>query len=246
MKKFVVQIECIEFRGKSLYLGTNDSFIIELKYPSGRTLESNEKVSFKYLGLKKPVILLKAISILERIVCVCDSNLIFLNQNDLEVISYGNKLKNISALAFNENPNNNNPFSVQLCIARRKQLIVYNMTSEKMIPIKELSLQQFVLSLSMDGQYICVATDSQYLIVDWETSYIQELCAVDSEIAVPVSKRITKEEFLISGPSALGLFVKSTGVSDRLPLQWGSDILSIAYSHPYILCLSEQMISIFR
>ena len=183
---------------------------------------------------------------MERILCVCDSNLIVLNQNDLEVISYGIKLKNISALSLNENPNNNNPFSVQLCIARRKQLIVYNMTSEKIIAIKEVSLQQFVLSLSMDGQFICVGTDTQFLAVNWETSHIQELCSVDSEIAVPVSKRITKEEFLISGPSSLGLFVKSTGISERPPLQWGSDILSIAYSHPYILCLNEQSVSIFR
>ena len=99
-----------------------------------RALQSKERLQYKYLGLKKPVVILKAICILERIVCICDSNLIILNQNDLEVISYGIKLKNISALTFNENPNNNNPFSVELCIARRKQLIVYNMTSEKFIP----------------------------------------------------------------------------------------------------------------
>ncbi|CAG2117918.1 unnamed protein product, partial [Medioppia subpectinata] len=239
-----VKIESIEFRAKSLYLGTNESFVIEMKYNS-ITKRCEESLRFKYLGLKKPVVAIRVVCILERILCVCDSTLIVLNQNDLEVISYGNKLKNISVLCLNENPNNNNPFSVELCVARRKQLIVYNMTSEKIIAIKEISLPEFVLSLSMDGQYICVGTDSQYLIVDWDSGHIQDVCNCDSHIAVPVCKRITKHEFLISGPSALGLFVKNTGISERPPIQWSSDIVSIAYSHPYILCLTDSLVSIF-
>ena len=133
-----------------------------------------------------------------------------------------------------------------MCVARRKQVTVYNMTSEKMIAIKEVSVPQFVLTLAMDGHYLCVGTDSQFLVVNWETSHIQDLCCVDSEIAVPVCKRISKEEFLISGPSALGLFVKSTGISERPPIQWTSDIVAIAYSHPYILSLNDNSVSIFR
>ncbi len=239
------QIECIEYCGKSLYVGTYDSFVIEFKCDNTRNACQQHSL-YRYLGLKKPVIILKAIFILERILCVCDSNLIILNQEDLEVISYGNKLKNVNTFCLNENPSNNNPFSVQLCIARKRQLLIYNLTSEKMIALKEIGISEPALSLAMDGKFICCGCDSQFMIVNWETNHIQDVCASDSEIAIPISKRITKEEFLISGPSSLGLFVKATGISEKPPLQWGSDILAIAYSHPYILCLSERKLSIFR
>ncbi|CAG2180955.1 unnamed protein product, partial [Oppiella nova] len=78
-----VKVECIEFRAKSLYLGTNESFVIEFKYNSF-TKRCEDSLRFKYLGLKKPVVTIRAVCILERILCICDSNLIVLNQNDLE------------------------------------------------------------------------------------------------------------------------------------------------------------------
>ena len=226
-----------------MYVGTRDSFVIEFKCENGKKTSKQNK--YKYLGLKKPIIMMKAVFILERILCICDSILFVMNQSDLEPVSYGSKLKNVNCFCLNENPNSSNPFSVEICVAVKKQILICEFNSEKIIVMKEVNIGKPGLSMAMDGQYVCVGTETDFIVVNWETSHIQDLCACDNEI-LPITKRINKEEFLISGPGSLGLFVKATGISEKPPLQWGREIIAITYSRPYILCLNENLLSIYR
>ncbi|GIY91427.1 transforming growth factor-beta receptor-associated protein 1 homolog [Caerostris extrusa] len=86
-------VECLESCGKNLYVGTQECFVIH----------------YKYLEIKKPITLLKALSALNRILVLCDGNLIVLNMFDLEVIPSMTKLKGVSCFCLNENPETNNP-----------------------------------------------------------------------------------------------------------------------------------------
>ena len=53
-----------------------------------------------------------------------------------------------------------------------------------------------------------------------------------------------QSEFLLSAPSALGMFALANGVSQRPPLQWSDNLLSIAYHHPYVLALNDEFVTI--
>jgi hypothetical protein len=55
-----------------------------------------------------------------------------------------------------------------------------------------------------------------------------------------------QEEFLLSGPSALGMFATSAGNSKRPPIPWSENVLSIAYVHPYIAAMNDEFITIHR
>lgn len=57
---------------------------------------------------------------------------------------------------------------------------------------------------------------------------------------------IFQEEFLLGGPSALGIFVTTAGISERPPLQWGNNVISVAYSHPYVIVLSSDVVTVYR
>ena len=57
---------------------------------------------------------------------------------------------------------------------------------------------------------------------------------------------IFQEEFLLSAPSALGMFASNSGISQRPPLQWSNNLLAVAYSHPYILALSDEFVTVHR
>ncbi|KAH8035611.1 hypothetical protein HPB51_007846 [Rhipicephalus microplus] len=97
----------------------------------------------------------------------------------------------------------------------------------------------------MDGDYICVATVTQYLVACCSTGHVQNLVPYDSNLTVPFVKRIAKGEFLLNGPSDLGIFATSSGVSQRPPLPWSASVSAVAYAHPYIVCLSEDYVTVY-
>jgi hypothetical protein len=55
-----------------------------------------------------------------------------------------------------------------------------------------------------------------------------------------------QEEFLLSAPGGLGMFVNAEGVSSRPPIQWSYPLRALAYSHPYILGLSDDVVIVYR
>jgi hypothetical protein len=53
-----------------------------------------------------------------------------------------------------------------------------------------------------------------------------------------------QEEFLLSAPGGLGMFVTSAGVSERPPIQWTKPVTRFIFSHPYIIALTESRDSV--
>ncbi|XP_015915375.1 transforming growth factor-beta receptor-associated protein 1 [Parasteatoda tepidariorum] len=243
-------VECLESCGKNLYIGTQECFVIhyvleEKQFNEGTILFDSTKKNQKYLEVKKPITLLKALSALNRILLLCDGNLIVLNMFDLEIVPSLSKFKGVSYFCLNENPEASNPFSVEVCVAKKKQLLICHVTDDKMIQLRDISIPEPPLAMAMDGQYVCLALSSKYVVVDTESGYAQELFPYDSNTTSPLVKRITKEEFLLGGPSALGMFVTTAGISERPPLQWGENVISVAYSHPYIVVLSSDNLTVY-
>lgn len=230
-----------------IYLGTNDSFVICYKRLTFQATDVELKpYCYKYLGLKKPVSCMKISSILNRLLCVCDSTLLMLNLDNLDTIN-SFKVKNVSTFCINENPTTSDPFALELCIGKRKSITICLLQDNKLSVIKEMNLPEQPILLSMDGYYVCMASPENYYMIDWENGTHQLLCNNDSNsLLKPVCKYIARNEFLINGASHLGVFVKSSGISERPPIDWGPDVSQIAYSYPYILCLKRHVVSIIR
>uniref|UniRef100_A0A1E1XHE1 Putative vacuolar assembly/sorting n=1 Tax=Amblyomma aureolatum TaxID=187763 RepID=A0A1E1XHE1_9ACAR len=246
----ITEITCLECSGRTLYVGTADGFLIQYdledhSWCDGRRTVAARKARQKYIGTKKPVRTLKAMSALERLLCLSDGNFMCLNMVDLDILAPLSKLKGISAFCVNENPTRHDPFCVQVCAAKRKQLQLYAVTDSKVTHQRDISLAEHPLALAMDGDYICVATATQYLVACCSTGHIQNLVPYESELTVPFIKRIAKDEFLLNGPSDLGIFATSSGVSQRPPLPWGASVSAVAYGHPYVVCLSEDYVTVY-
>lgn len=249
--KAKTQIECFDVCGKNLYIGTNDCFVVHYNIeerPVGngpKVVFHSEKQGHKYLAVKKPVVQIKAASALNRIMVLIDNTLSLLNMFDLEPILSGAKVKGVNFFCINDNPANGNPFSVEICIAlKKKQIQIYTATEDKLIHVKDVHISEPAITVGVDGTFVCAAMMSQYCMINFETSYTQDLFPFDSEHNKPLIKRISKEEFLLSGPSALGMFVTSAGISQRPPLQWSENIISISYVHPYIVAMNDEFITV--
>ena len=92
----------------------------------------------------------------------------------------------------------------------------------------------------MDGNLICAALNDHYIVYNVATGSYQDLFPFE-ENQIPIVTRIAKEEFLLSAPGGLGMFVTaSTGISERPPIQWmlGSQVKYCIYYDPYIVALS--------
>lgn len=56
-----------------------------------------------------------------------------------------------------------------------------------------------------------------------------------------------QEEYLLNATSALGVFAQvKGGASLRPPLQWSNNVTHVVFTHPYILTLNDEFITIHR
>ena len=66
------------------------------------------------------------------------------------------------------------------------------------------------------------------------------------EDASPVVARVSREEFLLSAPGNLGMFVTSAGVSERPPIQWTKPVQKFVFCQPYVVAMSDDSIVVYR
>ncbi|KAK7098537.1 transforming growth factor-beta receptor-associated protein 1-like [Littorina saxatilis] len=248
--KAKTQIECLDVCGKNVYIGTNDCFVVhysieEETNSSGRVSFKTEKQGHKFLTVKKPVVQIKTASALNRIMVLCDNTLTLLNMLDLEPIMTGAKVKGVSCFCINENPIRTNPFSVEICVALKKKTVqLYTVTEDRLMHLRDLHIPDPAVAVGIDGIHVCAGLATSYNMINSETGQDQFLFPFDAENNKPIIKRISKEEFLLSGPSALGMFVSSAGNSKRPPISWSENLLSIGYVHPYIVAMNDEFITV--
>ncbi|XP_071955970.1 transforming growth factor-beta receptor-associated protein 1-like isoform X2 [Antedon mediterranea] len=248
--KAKTSIECIECCGKNLYIGTSDCFVVhflleEKVQANGKISFTSEKQSHKYLAVRKPISQLKAASALTRILVLCDNVLTLLNMFNLEPILSGAKIKGVTSFTVNENPTGSNPFAIEICVATRKKSVqLYSITEDKMNMMKEVTIPDVPILMSMDRYCVCTAMATEYCLVDTDTLHVTDLFPYEHETSIPVVKRVGKEEFLLSGPGALGMFVTSAGMSQRPPLKWSESVCGVCYAFPYIVALDEEFLTV--
>nr|CAD7446145.1 unnamed protein product [Timema bartmani] len=244
------KIECLECSGKYLFIGTIDGSI--LTYLLGDEQQTNgimagiaQQIIYKQLEIKKPVKIIKAASALECLLVLSDTNLLILSMPNLKASGKGPILRGVTTFCFNEYAVTNDPFSVQICVGLKRQLQVYNVSIDKITRLKDIGMPDHALKLAANGDNVCVALQDEYIVYNIKTSGVQKLFSFNSDMFVPMICRITKEEFLVSANEGLGIFTDEKGMSNRPPVQWSYPLLDLAYSHPYILGLSDEVVMVY-
>ncbi|KAK3925412.1 Transforming growth factor-beta receptor-associated protein 1 [Frankliniella fusca] len=246
-----VKIECVECSGKYVFIGTSDGHVVKYIVHE-TTAKSNigspftyQREGQRYFDAKKPVRSIRAASALEKLLVLFDTTLHVLNMNDLEPI--GSRLKSVQTFCVNENPKCSDPFLFQICVApvSKGQVCIYNVTPDDKINLSNTyTLQEPIKCLSADCGIICAALQDKYIILDCDHGQVQDLFPFDKDAFTPYLCKVAKEEFLLSGPDGLGIFVCAAGTSNRPPLQWSYPLTSLTFHHPYILGVSHEIIMV--
>ncbi|XP_017482905.1 PREDICTED: transforming growth factor-beta receptor-associated protein 1 homolog [Rhagoletis zephyria] len=244
-EKINFQITCLEVNNNDVYLGTADGFVLCYQDVLEAFVTPQPTPQHRYMSTKKAVTQIKIAPILERILCVYDATFVALNLNNLEVIN-SLRIKNIYSFCLNENPMLlEDPFTLELCLVKKKSVCIYHLQADKLTLVKEVTVPEQPILVAMDGYFVCMAAENNYYMLDWQSGECQQLISNDSTSSMsPVCKHVARNEFLINGLSHLGVFVNTSGISERPPIDWGMDVKRIAYSYPFILCLKQYSITI--
>ena len=115
-------METLDMSVGCLYVGTSLGFLLQYSVLETTDLHGSKSLSASFLS-RIPIIpnskvtFLYAAPAINRMLVMCDNTLHILNMSDLTIlpIAGSNKLKGLSAVCINNNPVNENPFSVEVC-----------------------------------------------------------------------------------------------------------------------------------
>jgi hypothetical protein len=132
-----------------------------------------------------------------------------------------------------------------MCLGKKKNLAIINISEEKLVVEKIRELPDIVTEVAMDGHYVCAALATHYVVCNIESGDVQDLFPYD-EYSAPIVARVAREEFLLSAPGSLGMFVTVHGMSERPPIQWAKAAKKFVFCQPYVIALSDDSIVVYR
>lgn len=211
------------------------------------------------LGPKSPVTFVQAASALSRLLVLCDGGLSVLSTDrggdegdgaaflSTVPLAGSSKFRGVTACCLNENPPAlPDPFSVQLCLAKRRQVAVTTVTGARVQVERICDLPDAVRAVAMDGACVCAALPDRYVLYDVSAGRSQDLFPL-GEGGAPAIARVAREEFLLAAPGGLGMFVTAAGVSERIPLSWSRPAdAGFVYHAPHVVTLGQEGIAVYR
>ena len=137
------------------------------------------------------VVQMKAVSALNQLVVLSNETLFI---HDLETLAPVKNLKfrNISSFCLNENPLNEDPFQVEMCIAAKKKIHYVYLTDDQCKPVREFPTQTTPSALAMDGEHICFAIGLEYCMLGVISGEVQQLFHRDTPEQPPLIHRVSK------------------------------------------------------
>ena len=135
-----------------------------------------------------------------------------------------------------------------ICAALRTRYIIFNSDQgqvQELFPFDKDGFTPFICRVSKVRQLTYIVILQGMKAQSYLLLLIQYVCC--NSFCLPRAYfLLLQEEFLVSGPDGLGVFVCSAGTSNRPPLQWSYPINSVAFHHPYILGVSNEIIMVHR
>ncbi|KAG5857316.1 hypothetical protein ANANG_G00018160 [Anguilla anguilla] len=247
-------IQCLEACGRNLYIGGKDSLVqhFVLLDEGGSGTEGKgagiREARRRQLGSRSPVSQLGAVPFLNHLLALSDGSLVALNMFSLEPLPGLRKIRSVSFFRLRWAAASSRPdLVVQLftASARKRAVSVHSVSVDRWECLREVALPQEPLGLAVDGSCLCVAASDRYFLHDCEGGATIDLFPHDLPKQGIIVDAIGKGEFLLHSPGSLGMFVTSTGVSHRPPIQWLEGVLGAVVHFPYVLTLSSEALHIY-
>ncbi|KAJ2727901.1 hypothetical protein H4S00_001286 [Coemansia sp. D1744] len=258
-----IRVECVEMCGTNVYVGTSHGHIVHytINVPELTSDKEPERVCVQSVDLKlggKRVEQLIALPMLNRLVVLCGSTLVFYMLSDLRVVSSNSAptIKGVSCVACDERVDRTSN-GVLLCVARMREISVYFVGADVRLE-QQVMIEYSVASLCMYGNYVCLADTQTYKVLDLARIRSSGLDQGQLEL-LPTQQprrdesgrvvRPPRPRTLVVGPNefmfltasgddtTLGVIVTARGEALRGTLQFPAYPVSIVYDEPHVIAV---------
>ncbi|XP_067099420.1 transforming growth factor-beta receptor-associated protein 1 [Osmerus mordax] len=253
-EKDTSSIHCLECYGRNIYIGTRGSVVQHLTLPSSSRLEADldgttREGRRRKLGSGGPVSQLRAVPVLNHLLVLWDRSLSAFNMFSLDPAPSLKRIQHVSLFQVCESSlsTQSQDVSVELVTAssRKRGIRIHVLGVDRWECVKEVALLQDPVALAVEDTVVCVATGNRYLLHDYKTGNGVDLFPHNLNKQNVIVSTAGRGEFLLNGPDCLGMFVMSTGVCQRPPLQWPEGVLAAGVCFPYVLTLLPQALHVY-
>lgn len=205
-------IQCLEFCGPNLYIGTKNASVQQLIFPCSRAggqspLQCGVREGrSRKLGSSSHVAQLRAVPLFNHLLVLCDRSIVALNMFSLEPVPALKKIQHVSLFEVCNPLLPDQTAHVQMVTSssRRKVIQIHLVGVYSWEVMKEIPLLQDPVALAVDGSSICYATVDKYLLCDVPTGSVEELFPHNHSRQQVVVYPVGHGEFLLNGPEYLG------------------------------------------
>ncbi|XP_055347631.1 transforming growth factor-beta receptor-associated protein 1 homolog [Paramacrobiotus metropolitanus] len=250
------QITSIDFAAGQLFVGSATGWIH--RFAVQQTLSAHGRPSYrckpsasKYVGQKKPIMQLKAVHALNRVLYLCDGVLAMLDAATVELVqTSGSRVKGVTRFSVSDRDDPENPFATyDVCVAKKKHLQLHTLLETHFTLTTEIPVSEPIVEMVYSEPFICFASPLQYHMLNARAAphTVHELFPFADQPVILSLTDSPQHEFLLSGPGGLGMFVSADSlVAPRPPINWAElKVLRMQYTSPYILVYSETDIWVY-
>lgn len=140
-------------------------------------------------------------------------------------------------------------FFFQLCYAKRKSIFTAQAHEKGITNLREFNIDTTAISVGIETGLVCIALSSgRYVFLDTnaQKKSMKELFTFDSKEVSPKIVNAGKEEFLVLGPGGLGVFTTSMGTSEKPPIIWQQSVHSVVIDGINVVAMANDVIFVNR
>nr|CDS17664.1 transforming growth factor beta [Echinococcus granulosus] len=211
--------------GNMLFLGTREGYIMQLVFEEVEDQKTcySFSVVFSRRISETAIILLQASQYTELVAALSGRKLRFFDAEKLECSNLRSVLDGVSTFSIVDSSLSTERHSIVLLAT-----VIYLFSS---------------LSRCLDS-YAIVATSNKYFGVNLKTKTCDEIFDCSGSRVQPLIEPVSKDEFLLSGPGSLGVFVDTNGQSRRPPLTLSTNLFALFHRKQLVFAVDDEFVSI--
>nr|CDS32461.1 transforming growth factor beta [Hymenolepis microstoma] len=125
-----------------------------------------------------------------------------------------------------------------------QHLQVYRVIKTRMDLVNTIKLSSIAFDVFCVDNFAVIASNKNYIGIDLKTKTSQEIVARAGSLARPLIDFFSEDEFLLSGPGSLGIFVNTVGQSNRPPLTLSNNLLALFSNKQLVFAVDDEFLTI--
>uniref|UniRef100_A0A5K3EMQ6 CNH domain-containing protein n=1 Tax=Mesocestoides corti TaxID=53468 RepID=A0A5K3EMQ6_MESCO len=232
--------------GNLLFVGCVDGQLLQIVFDEieerGTCYSFN--VIFSRQISKNPVSLLRASQSADLVVALSGAKLQFFDAEKLECSSLRQTLDNISTFSLVDYSMGAEHHSVLAVCNLSLTLQVYRATKSRIDLVNTINIPATAIAMQCRDSFAVFATDHKYYSVSLKTRKCTDILDRCDSRDKPLIETVSEEEFLLSGPGSLGIFVNANGQSDRPPLTLSANLSGLFSRQQLVFAVDDEFVSI--